>query len=460
MGRISKNRVVGLIKNAELKEDLFNIKLGGTKIWEKIRYKVANKIMEKGGRKKNVENTNVILKYLNALHYSVSSLFYANPFYTDQSDYLFIGHPRRKKMYDGYWWDIYTDPLHEKLNYNYVHYEKPYNSIHKKPLKNGNVKYLDVVEYISKLGESFAQIKRIKCPKPIIKVKSIFKDELGIEIDIKKILKKEIVKRSITLSLYKKILKRVNPNLLFLTTSYANEYIVESCNNMGVKTVELQHGTIGKGHLGYSYEGAREKENFPDYFFSFGKFWTDRVNLPIQNNKIITVGYPFLSMKKKSLEDCSKVIDFLFISQPTIGEELSRFAANVDQNNTNKNIVYKLHPREVGNWKSLYPKLAKSNVNVQGKNSDLYGLFAKSKAQVGVYSTALYEGVYFGLNTYIYRVDGFEDVEPLVESGLAQYVNDVNELAGDSNKKRKNIRKYLFRENPLENFKTAVDSIE
>ena len=46
---------------------------------------------------------------------------------------------------------------------------------------------------------------------------------------------------------------------------------------------------------------------------------------------------------------------------------------------------------------------------------------------MGVYSTAIYEGLGFGLDTYIYDIYA-DTMKQLVEDGYATYVRDVHEL--------------------------------
>jgi hypothetical protein len=55
-------------------------------------------------------------------------------------------------------------------------------------------------------------------------------------------------------------------------------------------------------------------------------------------------------------------------------------------------------------------------------------LFATAQAQIGVYSTALFEGLAFGLRTFIADLPGASDMAPLVEAGLAELVSNAQQL--------------------------------
>jgi hypothetical protein len=173
-----------------------------------------------------------------------------------------------------------------------------------------------------------------------------------------------------------------------------------------IPVIELQHGTIHKYHFAYSFPGSRRtKRTFPDYLFTFGDFWKKCVEFPIKKDCIFSVGYPFLEKEAAKYFEVIKKNQILFISQGSSGKELSKFAVDVtNYSDLNYNVVYKLHPGEYHRWKREYPWLYKERdkIKIVEESIPLYRLMAESKTQVGVSSTAIYEGLYFGLNTYIY----------------------------------------------------------
>lgn len=117
----------------------------------------------------------------------------------------------------------------------------------------------------------------------------------------------------------------------------------------------------------------------------------------------------------------------MFLSQGEPGERLSRFAA-LDHD---WEVTYKLHPGEYSRWRDEYLWL--EDVPVQVVDSDspsLYELFGRSTGQVGAYSTALYEGLYFVLDTYVVDVPGIECVRGLIDAGGADLVRTPEGLAG------------------------------
>jgi hypothetical protein len=236
--------------------------------------------------------------------------------------------------------------------------------------------------------------------------------------------------RRATLPLYRQLLNRVDPELAVVVVSYERETFIEACKEQDIPVVELQHGVIYPNHLGYAYPDSRTKETFPDYLLTFGEFWTDVVEFPIPDDHVLPVGYPYLEQFVDKYDHIKTKNQLLFISQGAIGEQLSKFAVAVNQHpDINHDIVYKLHPGEYDRWETEYPWLADVDFKVIDQSEpELYLLFAESQGQVGVYSTAVYEGLQFGLETYLYECPGEEILQPLIDNGTATPVSSPDEL--------------------------------
>jgi hypothetical protein len=155
----------------------------------------------------------------------------------------------------------------------------------------------------------------------------------------------------------------------------------------------------------------------------------------------------------------------LFISQPTIGEELSILATKLNQilDQSKYRIVYKLHPSEFSSWKEKYPWLIEEDIDVADRASgDVHHNLSSAFVQVGVSSTALFEGLGYGLNTAIFRAPFHEYMEELYQKGLACLVEDANQLLAYINSCGKQIiynSDYFWKSNSMNNFNEAIDSI-
>jgi hypothetical protein len=291
----------------------------------------------------------------------------------------------------------------------------------------------------------------------------MFATEFDVDIDLLGQVQRSLDVRRSTLPLYRRLLQQINPSIAFVVVGYGKEPFIEACKQESVPVVELQHGIINKYHYAYSYPEDRNKSVFPDYIFTFGKFWNTATEFPLPTGRVIPIGYPYLERELERYSGVKSTEQLVFVSQGLIGEELSKVAVELaDGSRPECDIVYKLHPGEYDRWSETYPWLVDADVRVvDGSGPPLYRLFAESRAQVGVSSTALYEGIRFDLNTFILNVPGAEYATPLVDAGAAELVHSAGDLAtrlpnsgtADIDTTR------FFHPDPIENFRREVESI-
>ncbi|MHA2020322.1 MAG: hypothetical protein ACW96N_01285, partial [Candidatus Thorarchaeota archaeon] len=208
---------------------------------------------------------------------------------------------------------------------------------------------------------------------------------------------------------------------------------------------------------------SKKKDSFTDYLLSWGEYWNTVAELPISSKNVISVGFPYINMKRESYSKVVKKNQILFISQYTIGEKLSKFAADLSMiPEVEFEIVYKLHPQELSQWKESYPWLAASNVRVIDQpEAVLHELFAESLILIGVYSTAVYEGLAFGLETFLVNAPGIELMAPLLDSNHVKRVESPEELMGyisGSRSTKELVVDSLFKTEAIANIVNFIES--
>jgi len=209
--------------------------------------------------------------------------------------------------------------------------------------------------------------------------------------------------------------------------------------------------------MGYSFPHKKIKHTFPDYFFSFGEYWKQEAQFPIEKKNIYNIGYPYLEESLKC-HDKNKTDTLVFISEGPIGEKLSKFAMRFKNNAPNNiQIIYKLHPGEYDRWRKAYPWLVGSDIEVLDSDiPSLYAILAQSKWIVGVSSTAIYEGLAFGCQTYLVNLPGVEYMDKLICSGYATLIEAPEEIKLTYNKNKLLELNYFFKNNSIHNFKTII----
>lgn len=136
---------------------------------------------------------------------------------------------------------------------------------------------------------------------------------------------------------------------------------------------------------------------------------------------------------KKYLYNNKEKNTVLFISQGTIGNKLSEIAYNHALSNPDQIVTYKLHPGEYARWEKEYTYLLRakklSNFRIIDDNrTDLYLLLSKSEYAIGVYSTAIYEGLIMGCKTILMNLPGIEYMEYLIHKGIVKLADNHNEI--------------------------------
>lgn len=455
-------------------EDQLNLldrKIDGTYFWERIRHGTHRQILNSLGLIGQAHSSTKDVFYfprLNMAKQAIKNIFRKNPFLVSRRDLLFYGVSRRKKRDDGFWWDIYVDFLLEVLESGYIYYEHPYRGRHLSPAKTENLRYWDLVKFISsaatKAGIKSARITPTE-EKFLVKIENEISDRFSVEVDLREKVRNKISKRKMLIPLYEKILRKVQPKLSIIVTGYYKKTFIEVCKNLGIPVIELQHGTIDYTQMGYSFPGKGEPHNFPDHLFTFGEFWSNNAEFPISNEHIHDVGFPFLESKKKEYEETKSRDQMIFVSQGTIGHRLSELAVKLNKHERfTSRLVYKLHPGEYDRWRDEYPWLAKSDVEVVEKNPSLYKLFDKSSSQIGVSSTALYEGAAFGLETYILDVPSAEKMQRFIRKGYGKKVSGLDEFLQlyqerTSTRLEEAEKNHLFKPDSLKNMKEIIHDI-
>ncbi len=448
--------------------DLFSIKVDSVPVWERVRFGVVRAIAtQRGQGQAHTGIDSDFSDYLRGVGLWLRNAIYRNPYFAGEHDFLFFGHSRRKLEDDGYWWDIYCDPIHEHGDLNDVHFESHYLLSHRTPAKTDNLRYFELIQFTGTLQQKLG-LRKPNIPEEIInrlrEAEMAIHEQFDADVDLVTKVRNNLHARKATLPLYERLLERIDPKVVVVVVSYGNETLIEACKRKGVPVVELQHGVIYDSHYGYSYPEDETKYAFPDYLLTFGKFWNENVRIPLPDDHVIPVGYPYLEERLNAYTDVERIRQLLFISQGSIGEELSRFALKIyDDDRIDYEIVYKLHPGEYDRWKDEYPWLAESNVQViDGPEPPLYRLFAESTAQVGVGSTAVYEGLCFDLNTFVFDTDRSYVLQPLVDDGVASSIDTVDELITElqSSESGSFDRERFFRSDSVVNIIEVLESIK
>ncbi len=214
--------------------------------------------------------------------------------------------------------------------------------------------------------------------------------------------------------------------------SEKNLALTRAAHDLGIPVAELQHGTVYPAHAAYNLPVA-DSPYSPDYLLGWGGWWLRQTrNFPAK--RAVAAGYPFLedALVENPRKQHGGLPLVLFISQGTIGKQLSGLAVELRRIlKTECRIVFKLHPNEMRSWRTLYPVLTDSGVEVaDDATRGIYSWLAEADAVAGVYSTAMIEGFVWGAKAYVFKsLPGADVMESFCTGGSAEYVDGAEDLA-------------------------------
>ncbi|WP_405072168.1 hypothetical protein OG558_15020 [Kribbella sp. NBC_01510] len=327
----------------------------------------------------------------------VSGVATRNPFF-GRYDALVVPHPRKPSGVE-----IYTDKLRTALGSSALILDSGINGT---PLPGS--KNLDF--FTSAAG---AVHKRQLDDRGIA---TALQKLTGVSVPVGALLAREVPKHLRLRALYRALLPRHRIKTVYVVVAYFHQHIVGAARDLGIRVVELQHGAISPFHLGYSYPGRPVVADQPDELWCFGSYWTNVADLPA-DMKTAVVGAPFLPTARP--KEPHRVV---FLSQGTIGAELLHVAESVAKEHPGLEVLYRLHPSERA---SDYTIPAGVQLSTDGSTLDL---LASATYQVGVSTTALFEGMALGCRTAVANLPGHEYLEPAIAQGHALLMTRPKQL--------------------------------
>jgi hypothetical protein len=260
---------------------------------------------------------------------------------------------------------------------------------------------------------------------------------LGLRVPLTGLVGRELTKHLALRRLYRSLLRRRGIQTLYVVVGYFHQHVVAAARDLGIRVVELQHGTITPYHLGYSYPGSPAVPDQPDELWCFGPYWAETVDLPGGMTTRV-IGAPFvrrLTPEQLVAKDPALVV---FVSQGTTGQQLLPVATKLAELRPELSVVFRLHPSEHRSDYTAGVVAGPDNIRLSGGRAtpgvdapveSTYDLMAAATYLAGVSTTALFEGMVLGCRTIVVDLAGAEYMAPAVERGDAISVGDAAELA-------------------------------
>ena len=277
--------------------------------------------------------------------------------------------------------------------------------------------------YYDYVVESFRKIK----PKPLnveertlleLIQKEIF-EQFNLTINVEAIYVK--AKRVFVYENQKfgKLFDLRQPKEIFIVCSYGKEGMIAAAKSRQIKVSEFQHGMIDNYHLGYSFPATLRVHYFPDRILMFGKIWSEISSLPLHQVEVEYIGYPHLTENFLQYATTAKrEKSVLVLSQPTLANMMSMEALSIAKENPDFDVTFRLHPRELLDWKTKYPELLEqqlANFKVDEVEKPLHELIVQNEFMISVQSTAIFEALALGAKIIILNLGNNERMGYLID---------------------------------------------
>ncbi len=365
-----------------------------------------------------------------------------------KTDIILMGNPRRILQKDNKYYDINTDFIPDILdNYKCLTIEDPFWALfpnfsisHNIPAATKNIIYLDPLEkeYFAKLYSEDFNNDRKQIHNIFSKILKDIEIEFGFNLNnVIELCENKILYFIFAMPTYLKFLRKTQPKLVMLFYHpHHSEYLMTMAAKMlNIPVIEIQHGIIGEFEpIWHKYYDQNFKPKYlADYIFGYSPTFIN-TNDMVLKNKIQYVGYPFLEKKVKEYKSLifnKPKYNILIISQANLSDKLSKFTsklASLLRNYPHYHIYYKLHPYELDKY---FDNLKASNITViRDLKKDIYYYQSICDIQIGVYSTAIYEGSRFNTSTIIIKnLMGWQESYKILKEMPGIYVVDKPEDA-------------------------------
>ncbi|MEW7289526.1 hypothetical protein [Aquimarina sp. 2304DJ70-9] len=342
----------------------------------------------------------------------LSTFFFQNLFYGlrkwfKRYDVLVFTHNENRRLVEEKYFDRVLDGLIDKAERKSTLFitltDKSF--IKQKELYSANV--------VSQLIlDIFAYILFIVSPKRTnrgTEIQEIVK-KYGITID----QQKELRLFKAYYRFYKLFLKVYRPKKIFVSTYYSatRNYMIKAANDLGIPTIEGQHGYIGNAHPSYNCDIALDTSYIPSQLWVFSEFdknVLERRGVYTQD-QIKVKGNAYLDyIKSEGKKQKPEIIERIAKYKKVVGVSLQipmegqLIPFVIEAANLDPSILYILIPRK---WNERYEEIDLPANVVFSKKNGFYDVVVWCTHHSTVFSSTAFEANYFGIPNILIDIDG------------------------------------------------------
>ena len=367
------------------------------------------------------------------------------------------------KLEDGQYHNWLYDPYAELFDNDVAFYERSTSLTISRPRANRHVICNDYMLVSVYLGAKIVRVSK-KTEEQIVGLKAYIKQQISrqqwnalegkLDDKLRSLAKRLVLQKKA----YRRLFRRVHPKILFINAGcYSRGHILKIANEMGIVTIELQHGMFPALYLPYNYANNALKDDefcklFPKYIFLFGHYSMDRYNAPPQ---CIPVGIP--GKRREKNEDNKKRI--LFSTNPINHSYVHNVIEAFMKTEISKGYECYLrpHPAEFGTRNSDKALAESYGMIFNAPSEPIEEILDKVNYVITGGSSVIFDAIRMGVQPILLKGAG-EDVsdypleDVIIVEDCQQFVKYISENENRQEHKRFVVEKYYepnWKENVL-----------
>jgi hypothetical protein len=220
---------------------------------------------------------------------------------------------------------------------------------------------------------------------------------------------------------YQRLFSEAEPGILLVIAGTVGSFAapIQIAHAMGIPVVEYQHGACGGGQPEYNFapvvrDSSEYRRTLPDYFLSYGRWWTERINAPMQS---VAVGNPHRTESLGRLRATAETgdrFDVLMIAKLGEPARYLTLASDLDRLTGGRlRIGLRPYPSEL-QFAGGQQRIGRIHIDA---NRDFYTSLIRAEVVVSGPSTTLVEALGVARRVFIWEEAGagFKYPDPLFE---------------------------------------------
>lgn len=427
------------LREVEVKYDLFRYTVDGHSAWRLLRFFVGGSLHALPFHKQAPSKWRRFGKLLVPGILGLTKFFFPK-----RARYVVkISSSSLREKENGYWKDIYFDDLLSEIG-NYFKIGMRDAPLFNDRYKSALIPIAIADSTISLLSAIFAKVFRFSDISRVAKkIAGDLRDESDLHFLHSRLIAERLHYFYWSKRMYKWLLIHICPEFIFVTdtTEYA---ICSAAKELGIKTVEFQHGIFSSNHpdaLPSSASAYKPTLIVPDKIFLQGDFWKlELEGNGFYDNELCVVGsnrMDYYRKRRKAYKEikrddaiCHMVMTTQGFSVNPLIIFISEFL-DLAEGQLNYQLDIKLHPF-YDRDRSIYDKAFASNARVKvisgADEPSTFDLLTRADLHLSISSACHYDALGVGVPTIVLGLPNHELVLNLVDAGHAKLAHNPKDL--------------------------------